>query len=174
MKKTARCGPRGGEFGPYLHFYTTNHNHIAHNNNENLYKSEVSWGDTDLEWVALFTCSFLQGCGDGAGGVTQQCKEMGSGVRMILGFKDVMLQLPDAWQAERFIYYITRKRYRLNIKDAWLKMCAIDNRKDNPADYQPGKGVVIFGEDARDDHLPGYGSYAVGNTFTLNRYEEEK
>jgi hypothetical protein len=165
-----------------LHFYTTPiHSDIIlplflypDFDDHNLYRNEVEWGNTDLEWMALFTCSFLADSDPSKfGNKFAECANMGSDIRMILGFKDKMDMLPSKAMIEKFIWYMTRKKGRKTIKEAWLLTAAEDNRKKESWWYQGGTGVVIFDEAAETDHLPGYGGIAPGKTFTIDSYEEE-
>ncbi|MFX0561167.1 DUF6345 domain-containing protein [Tepidibacillus infernus] len=54
----------------------------------NLARTEVRWGDLDMEWAALFTCSFLRHDSD-----QEWIDEIGSmqnGVHLIQGFATTM------------------------------------------------------------------------------------
>ena len=88
---------------------------------------------------------------------------------MVLGFNDTMRMLPKKYMAELFFKYMTVEG--LSIKDAWIKMASYED--DNPYLTQIGTGVVIFDTVVENDFLPGYGSYARGTTFTINKSKVE-
>jgi hypothetical protein len=72
--------------------------------------TEVDWGDTDLEWVVLNTCRFLNGN-------DTELKQMASGVHLICGYRTDMTIYNVAGQ------YFADKLKTMNIKAAWHKQC---------------------------------------------------
>ncbi len=77
---------------------------------DNLYWSEVSWGDKDMEWMIANTCRYLNG-------TDAELKQLANGAHLILGYATKMNVCRDAGE-----YFALRLR-EMSIKEAWFKQC---------------------------------------------------
>ncbi len=115
-------------------------------------KSEVSWGETDLEWIVLSVCQALQ-YSSGGQTVFQRWNPAFKGLHQILSYDTVSY---DISMGNRFAYYMTRPLFLggpKKIKDAWFQ---------TNKDLQPSSvwSAVLSTDKGWNDYLPGYG--AVG------------
>jgi hypothetical protein len=76
------CGHGPVDTNPYMRFFVDKIGGVKQPADK-LYWSEIDWGDKDMDWVVLNTCSFLNG-------TDNELKGMASGVHLICGYKTDM------------------------------------------------------------------------------------
>jgi len=127
------------EVGPYMRFFV-NLQEGEKQPADRLYWSEIDWGDKDVDWVVLNTCSFLNG-------TDTELKQMVSdarGVHLICGYKTDMTVYCEAGE-----YFAERLIYR-TVKQAWF------DQADEYQSEEDENTARVFGASASmDDDLRG-------------------
>lgn len=131
--------------------------HLATYTKRVIYENEIKWGDYDLEWIALHSCSstaepsnFIQGNGPEYGF---------NGVHLVCGFYTTALNY-----AEDGGNFADRLLNGETVKDAWFH--AIDET------HGSGRSLRVIGESSncRYDHIWGEGSVISDPTVDGTTY----
>lgn len=121
--------------------------------------SEVSWGETDLEWIVLAGCNIIQQY-SGSGDVFQRWGPALQGAHLILSYETIAY---DINRADRFVFWMTKNYWdwpwgsRKNIRNAWFQA----NIDEQPSNVW---SAVLGTDRGWDDYLPGYGSQGADGT----------
>jgi hypothetical protein len=111
------------ENGPYMRFFVDLVGGVKQPA-DRLYWTDASWGENDVEWVVLNTCSFLNG-------TDAELKQMAKGVHLICGYVTTMEMIRDGGT------YFSQKLREMSLKEAWF---------DQADEYQdPGRVARVFG-----------------------------
>lgn len=145
--------------GPYpnIHFWTNHSTEGAPS--ANLARTEVRWGDLDMEWAALFTCSFLRHNSD-----EEFIKEIGpmqNGVHLIQGFATSMYIVNG--QGQTYYNHLTGSGLFTTVKtvkQAWFETASYWQPKAARNNNYDGTIIArIIGATASgNDYIWGYGS----------------
>lgn len=117
-------------------------------------KSEVSWGETDLEWIVLSVCDLLKH--NYATNVFSRWGPALKGLHQILSYDTISY---DYAMGSRFVFWMTKSTWtqwpigvsKKNIRNAWHQA---------NIEKQPGSvwSAVLSTNRGWNDMLPGYGS----------------
>ncbi len=142
-----------------LHFHTSKHEDrtdVGFNPDHSKYPSELSqneviWGDNDLDWMIIFSCSFLN----------KEALKIANGVHVICGFSTVMNV-----RKEHYITLMNQlKKNKKSFYESWVDSCDVWQNAET-------KWSIIIGDGCENDHLPGFGEYYKGNPSSYKFYSD--
>jgi len=117
-----------------------------------IHTSEVSWGETDLDWLVLSDCLSLQYLN---GNVFTRWRPAFQGLHLILGYDTTSADYGT--MGSNFVYYMTRPWWlggAQKIKNAWFSA----NIDSQPSDvWSAALGTCT----SWNDYLPGYGAVSA-------------
>ena len=118
------------------------------------HRSETSWGETDLDWIAIQSCNILQ-FNSPSGNVWSRWLPTFKGLHQILSYDTTEYTYNVG---DRFAFWMTKSWYqwpwfagKKNIRNAWFRA----NQDEQPSSVW---SAVLGTAKGWNDWLPGYGS----------------
>ncbi len=126
-----------------------------------IHPSELSWGETDLDWIVLSDCLTLN---YSSGGVFGRWRPSFQGLHLIMSYDTTSM---DSAMGSSMVYYMTRPWYlggSKKIKDAWFS-ANIDNQPSTVWSAAIGTCNTF------DDYLPSYGAVGADESNLCMAYQ---